>query len=601
MHSSGIKQVQVCMSSSSMSGPNSAVAEPPRTPVSFDEIRKAEYQNWSENSTALKFFRDTNEDPPGVPNVEKVDLFPHSTVDILTLERPNGKGEAYNLVQPFHPWSWRAMLNGMDDPTLKYIVGDGIIGITCQPIKDTDDYKRCRAWREQGIRIPRGQEVLVWDFVVTQVSGKTICFHPNAKNKKVSVIDWEAPRWRHTGNPEDRGKSEGPGSYRKTKQQLYNREGSFKKGKGNGGRGNGVAAKSNTVQCNQSDRWPGWTWSDESGWMQQPNSHGGGDASSASNSIPPPRPKHPHDAPPTPKRLPNTIPPPPHPNYSIPPPPLGEPRSWRNMEGHQPVGVDIMRIPEIMRIPKNETRPQAEERISLQLAIGESANEQEPREPCEMITCRQDYGNQIQCDGPKFKEPPTPKCMQPSAPKFKQPPAPKAKQQTVVTVHGDSSQGQPGTAAAPPPKPAPTPPPKPGTKRALATISENNPQEPPAPKPCRTCPGHDKAALLAHAAARVVEVYAKCQHTTPVAAAAAPPTPAPIQQHTPPPASAWPLLVLTEPSRGLNDTITFWCEEANHGDGGCVQQPLQHGSSNSSGMGLATAVQQQSDYWESLD
>ena len=97
------------MSSSSMPAtePNSAVVEPSLRVVYPDEIRAAGVgeQHWKDNNAALKFFRDTNEDPPGVPNVEKIDLFHKTDVDILTLERPNGKGEVYNLVEPWHPWS----------------------------------------------------------------------------------------------------------------------------------------------------------------------------------------------------------------------------------------------------------------------------------------------------------------------------------------------------------------------------------------------------------------------------------------------------------------------------------------------------------------
>ena len=126
--------------SSSMSTPISAVAEPC---VTQEAIRQAGHQAWKMNSIALKSIRDSNENPLGVPSVEKIDLFHRPTYDIFTLER--GEGEAYNLVEPLTPWSWMKMLNGMDDPTLAHIVGDGIRVITCQPIPGTSDSNRLHA------------------------------------------------------------------------------------------------------------------------------------------------------------------------------------------------------------------------------------------------------------------------------------------------------------------------------------------------------------------------------------------------------------------------------------------------------------------------
>ena len=123
-----------------MSTPISAVAEPC---VSQEDIRQAGHQARKMNSIALKSIRDSNENPLGVPSVEKIDLFHRPTYDIFTLER--GKGEAYNLVEPLTPWSWMKMLNGMDDPTLAHIVGDGIRVITCQPIPGTSDSNRLHA------------------------------------------------------------------------------------------------------------------------------------------------------------------------------------------------------------------------------------------------------------------------------------------------------------------------------------------------------------------------------------------------------------------------------------------------------------------------
>ena len=98
-----------------------------------------------------------------------MDLFEHELYPVLTLEKGT-KGEAYTLKKPCIPWSWRRMLNGMDDMTLDRIIGDGIIGITCQAIPNTSDHKRLRAARKEKTRILMTRQFqcgILWSSVVT--------------------------------------------------------------------------------------------------------------------------------------------------------------------------------------------------------------------------------------------------------------------------------------------------------------------------------------------------------------------------------------------------------------------------------------------------
>ena len=210
------------MSTSSMSTPISAVVEP--RVVTKEDIRKAGNHAWKMNNIALKSIRDSHESPKG-PTVWGVDLFDLDPYWILSLER--GHDEAYTLKEPKSPWSWKQMLNYLDDATLDYIVGNGIIGITCQPIPDTTDEKRCRAWRKQGKEISPDAEVPIWDFVVTRKDTSRVCFHPNLKNKGIQAAAWDAPRFKHDGPLGKRGKSGGQGSFKD--RTAYPYHGSFKK------------------------------------------------------------------------------------------------------------------------------------------------------------------------------------------------------------------------------------------------------------------------------------------------------------------------------------------------------------------------------------
>ena len=64
------------------------------------------------NNDALKFIRDTHEDPRGTPKVELVDLFEvERPYEIMTLVRDTGMD--YKFQEPLQPWSWRKMLKAI--------------------------------------------------------------------------------------------------------------------------------------------------------------------------------------------------------------------------------------------------------------------------------------------------------------------------------------------------------------------------------------------------------------------------------------------------------------------------------------------------------
>ena len=123
-------------------------------PVHAHDIRASGQQPWVLNSIALKHIRDTNEDPPGNPTVENVDLSQTDTMQIPTLYRT--LGEAYELRPPYQEWSWRKMLNslshgdGGDDLLQKLAGPEGITAVLCMPLPDSYDIKRVYAARKTG-------------------------------------------------------------------------------------------------------------------------------------------------------------------------------------------------------------------------------------------------------------------------------------------------------------------------------------------------------------------------------------------------------------------------------------------------------------------
>ena len=198
------------------------------TVVTVAGIRASGKQSRSLGNVALKFIRDSHEDPPGTASQPNgVDLFDEDPYEIMTLSKT--KGVDYSLVLPFQPWSWRAMLNGMDDATLERIVGEGIVGIACKPIHHHYDHKRQHAARTLGRPFPAEAPVPVWDFVVTRADRTAVRFHPNLKSKKIEIKDLSAEVLRD-GPRRGKGNSDGPGTYRRMLDLSYDEKGSFEKG-----------------------------------------------------------------------------------------------------------------------------------------------------------------------------------------------------------------------------------------------------------------------------------------------------------------------------------------------------------------------------------
>ena len=159
--------------------------------------------------------------------VDGVDLFAEDPYSIKTLHR--GEGMAYELGEPTQPWSWRGMLNGMQEQTLDRIVGNGIIGICCKPIEGAYDHKRRHAARLLGHPVyDDAAPVPIWDFVVTRVDGSGIRFHVSQTNRKVELIDVADLDYETEGPRKGKGKSDGKGTYRRMLASSYNEAGAFR-------------------------------------------------------------------------------------------------------------------------------------------------------------------------------------------------------------------------------------------------------------------------------------------------------------------------------------------------------------------------------------
>ena len=199
------------------------------------------------NNMALKWLRDSGEEPPGFPTIARVDTTDRDPLDIGVLERTGQgpSGMAYTFRQgEFQPWSWRQMLAALPPVAKDRILGTrqpapGVRWITCETVAGSYDHKRWHAAKALRQPFVDGAWVPVWDFHVYRTDGNIVRFHTSATNKKVEVAVVGSSEWGIRDfvfpNPPmaGRGKSDGRGTYRR--QTLGNYDAPPpRKGKGKG-------------------------------------------------------------------------------------------------------------------------------------------------------------------------------------------------------------------------------------------------------------------------------------------------------------------------------------------------------------------------------
>ena len=191
--------------------------------VTKDEIRVSGTQPWQLDNTALKGIRFQGESPPGTQSDRSgVDLTHSDPYYVLTIKRD--RGPAFEMVEPRLEWSWKKMLNRLDDATLERVIGPGVTSIFCKPIgkpgASSYDHKRDHHANHGGVPFEdvngAPADCPVWDFVIHRGDGEAIRLHPNQKNRKVTIENMNAPIITAADAPDaGRGLSDGRGTFRR--------------------------------------------------------------------------------------------------------------------------------------------------------------------------------------------------------------------------------------------------------------------------------------------------------------------------------------------------------------------------------------------------
>ena len=203
------------------------------------------------NNTALKWIRDSHENPRGHPTVEEVDLTDSDPLQIGVLVKTQGMDYGFAPGGVTQPWSWREMLAAMPQKARARILGDparGVVRITCAPVQGSYDHKRHFAAKKLRRPFDQTASVPVWDFHVQLDNGRRVRFHTSYTGSNVEVAEITPLPAPALPGPPRRGKglSDGPGTYRRITEANYNprprtRSNSPpRRGGGKGGRGGGA-------------------------------------------------------------------------------------------------------------------------------------------------------------------------------------------------------------------------------------------------------------------------------------------------------------------------------------------------------------------------
>ena len=188
--------------------------------VTQADIRRAPRSPMARNNNALKYIRGLCEETAGDTSIEAHFLYEFLSMEIRAPVYRRHKGPWYDSTGTIETWSWREMLNCMDDATLDDLVGDGIVNIWLGVLPNSYDQKRGRA--EQLDKCP------IYDFFLLRGNGTCVRFHVSQNDNKVEIADVpNFTRLRDLKRPEFQAwcQENRRGNFRKDVSKSYTRKG----------------------------------------------------------------------------------------------------------------------------------------------------------------------------------------------------------------------------------------------------------------------------------------------------------------------------------------------------------------------------------------
>ena len=205
-------------------GPEQAVAA-----SSADLASLSVTQSWAKNKTALKWIRDSHEDPPGFPTTNSVDLTCTDPMRIGVIGKSSGMDYSFKPGETTE-WSWRQMLAALPPAAKERVLGSnhalGVIRLTCEPSCGYKDQNRLHASLHIGRPYADGATIPRWEFVITRSDGTAVRLHLCYTSNRVEVakvLENQAARELPKPTSKGNGKSDGRGTCGRKTQGNYAR------------------------------------------------------------------------------------------------------------------------------------------------------------------------------------------------------------------------------------------------------------------------------------------------------------------------------------------------------------------------------------------
>ena len=166
-------------------GPQAAVAaqvaaqdDGPEAAASVKALNEIKVtQPFKLNNVALKWIRDSHENPGGYPTTTIVELTDTDPFLIGVIEKTSGMDYSFKQGETT-PWSWRQILAGMSAAAKMIVLGSnprlGVVRIWCAPVVGSYDHKRWHAALHIGRPFDEAAPVPVWDFFITRTDGSIV-------------------------------------------------------------------------------------------------------------------------------------------------------------------------------------------------------------------------------------------------------------------------------------------------------------------------------------------------------------------------------------------------------------------------------------------
>ena len=186
--------------------------------------------NWRQHNQALKWLRSIAENPANPHGSERVAIQQEELIAVPPLV-PHRKGdgphwEFDHSVEPV-PWDWKEFVAQLRDNDIITLVGQSPL-VRCELAVRPNSYDHLRQQlvSDQQRTFDPNVKLPVWDFVLHRQDGSAVRLHPQRTHTDVSWFDSQCHQETVPPPRSGLGRSDGPGTVRRYKQEGV--QGKFK-------------------------------------------------------------------------------------------------------------------------------------------------------------------------------------------------------------------------------------------------------------------------------------------------------------------------------------------------------------------------------------